>query len=158
MGCKRSVIDLDRTPPARGGEIKRARTSGMMSPSPGHASKHLLSFERSHGRSNRLDGFSTSLDTPFKIATTPRRPPRPPRFERPSSVLASSVGAASNGPSERMFVSQLYRLSAAELLTLVKDVEIRFHQLAAFEAEEIRRAQRLGFALSRTASAPQTAW
>lgn len=158
MGCKRSMVDLDRTPPTRG-DAKRVRTLGIMSPSPEYGSKPSLSFDRPHGRSMRLDGFTSCLDTPpFKMATTPRRPPRPPRFDRPSNVLGSAGGPSSSGPSERVFVSQLYRLSAAELLNLVKDVEIRFHQLAAFEAEEIRRAQRLGFALGRTTSAPQTAW
>lgn len=37
-------------------------------------------------------------------------------------------------------------LSAPELVALVKDVESRFRKLAQFEADEIRRAQSLGFA------------
>lgn len=84
---------------------------------------------------------------PPALTPTPARPPRMPRFDR---------HRASAGKADRKLVNKLNALSATELVAVVKDVELRFRQLAAFEAEEIRRAQRLGFAHSH--SVPVTAW
>lgn len=73
---------------------------------------------------------------PHTCLSTPRRPPRMPRFER--TKAGNDV------------VQRLNSLSAHDLIALVKDVEVRYRQLSAFEAEEIRRAQRLGFSLTCT--------
>lgn len=80
--------------------------------------------------------------------TTPARPPRMPRFDRERAA----------GPTDRKIVHRINALSATELMDLVKDVELRYRQLAAFEAEEIRRAQLLGFTIGQSCSVMQTAW
>lgn len=92
---------------------------------------------------------ASPLDPTFHhvLTPTPARPPRMPRFDRQR---------ASVNKTDRKLVNRLNVLSPTELVAVVKDVESRFRQLAAFEAEEIRRAQRLGFGLSH--SVPVTAW
>lgn len=87
--------------------------------------------------------------TPPRGPQTPGRPPRMPRFDRERAT----------GASDRRMVQRLDLLTAGELIALVKDVELRFRQLAAFETEEIRRAQRVGFSVAGFAgSVCQTAW
>lgn len=71
-----------------------------------------------------------------------------PRFDRDRATAAS----------DRKLVHRLNGLSAPELMAVVKDVEMRFRQLAAFESDEIRRAQRLGFAMQHPVPVMQTAW
>lgn len=57
-------------------------------------------------------------------------------------------------------MQQLHVLSGPELVALVKDVEVRYRKLAAFEADEIRRAQALGFGRNSplVARRQTTAW
>ena len=85
---------------------------------------------RATKRSRAPNGMTRNV-----LTTSPARPPRMPRFDHESTAL-----------TERRLLSQINHLSPPELVQLVKDVENRFRQLAAFEAEEIRRAQALGFA------------
>lgn len=97
---------------------------------------------------SRLPMGAPSLERPPMSGSptpTPARPPRMPRFD---NHRASIVAA------DRDLVNRLNKLTPTELVAVVKDVEMRFRQLAAFEAEEIRRAQRLGLAPSTTVSVP----
>eukprot|EP00177_Eucheuma_denticulatum_P007561 GFKZ01013767.1.p1 GENE.GFKZ01013767.1~~GFKZ01013767.1.p1 ORF type:complete len:129 (+),score=10.37 GFKZ01013767.1:32-388(+) len=98
---------------------KRTAAEAAYPPHPTPASK----------RQRSASGLARPV-TPPRPAT-PARPPRMPRF--------------SSHPTDRKLVQQLHMLSAPELVALVKDVEMRYRKLATFEAEEIRRAQALGF-------------
>lgn len=81
------------------------------------------------GSAKRLraaDGGAVSPSGP----TTPARPPRMPVFRA--------------AQQDRRLVAHLNQLDGRELIVLVRTVEKRYRQLAAFEAAEIRRAQALG--------------
>ncbi|CDF39183.1 unnamed protein product [Chondrus crispus] len=85
-------------------------------------------------RQRALSGLPR-LVTPPRPAT-PARPPRIPRFS-PDPITTTA---------DRRLVQEFHMLSTPQLVALVKDVEARFRKLAQFEANEIRRAQALGFA------------
>lgn len=84
---------------------------------------------RSAKRQRGAGGGALSVDTPSTGAGTGAagRPPRMPACAR-----------------DWRLVRHLNQLAGRELLALVRDVETRYRKLAAFEAQEIRRAQALG--------------
>lgn len=94
---------------------------------------HPTSPPSSAKRQRSQNGLPRPANSP--LPATPARPPRMPRFDHDHATATA----------DKKLVNRLNRLTAQELLTLVKDVELRFRQLAAFESEEIRRAQKLGF-------------
>ncbi|PXF48599.1 hypothetical protein BWQ96_01451 [Gracilariopsis chorda] len=87
-----------------------------------------------------LSGQSKPISPP--PPATPARPPRIPRCCT-SSALDST---------HRSAVNRLDGLNAQQIIALLNKVEMRFRRLAVFEAEEIRRAQMLGYATSATPS------
>lgn len=92
------------------------------------------STPKSAAKRQRTPSGQPRLVTPPRPAT-PARPPRMPRFS-PDPIATAA---------ETKLVQQFHMLSAPQLFALVKDVEARFTKLAQFEANEIRRAQALGF-------------
>lgn len=168
MGYKRSITHVHHSPPSAAKRLRPTSPNSPPSrprpPAPNNPALVPLTAYTPlplpsplplHSPSaHALDSPSMLLRTPYQhyayrpsaphqphqlahaCLSTPRRPPRMPRFER--TKAGNDV------------VQRLNSLSPHDLIALVKDVEVRYRQLSAFEAEEIRRAQRLGFSLTCT--------
>ncbi|KAI0564893.1 hypothetical protein FGB62_22g544 [Gracilaria domingensis] len=107
--------------------VKRSASDATRVSTPRQNGSNIAKRQRTN-----VTGQSKPISTP--PPATPARPPRMPRY----------MGDAMLKPA----LKRLDGMNAQQLIALLNKVEMRFRRLAAFEADEIRRAQKLGFAVT----------
>ncbi|CAN8067813.1 unnamed protein product [Agarophyton chilense] len=107
--------------------VKRSAGDATRASSPKESGSAVAKRQRT-----TVSGQSKAVSTP--PPATPARPPRMPRY----------MGDTLLKPT----IKRLDGMNSQQLIALLNKVEMRFRRLAMFEAEEIRRAQKLGFTVA----------